>query len=63
MLNDIQTQEEIKAMRKSTMEQLIALSNRTDDIMKDIRADKYTYAQLSKLMRNLDLTMKMLKEE
>ena len=58
-----QTMEEIKAMRKTAMDQLIELSNRVDDIMKDIRADTYNYAQLSKLNRNLDLTLKMLKED
>lgn len=58
-----QTMEEIKAMRKTAMDQLIELSNRVDDIMRGIRADDFSYAQLSKLNRNLDLTLKMLKEE
>lgn len=58
-----QTEVEIRVMRKTAMDQLIELSNRTDDIMKDIRADKYTYAQLGRLNRNLELTLKMLKEE
>lgn len=58
-----QTMEEIKAMRKTAMDQLIELSNRVDDIMRGIRADDFNYAQLSKLNRNLDLTLKMLKEE
>lgn len=58
-----QTMEEIKAMRKTAMDQLIELSNRVDDIMRGIRADDFNYAQLSKLNRNLELTLKMLKEE
>ena len=62
-MNDIQTQTEVTSMRKSAMEQLISLSNRIDDIMRDIRADKYTYAQLSKLTQNLDLSLNMLKED
>lgn len=62
-MNDIQTQTEVTSMRKSAMEQLISLSNRIDDIMKNIRADKYSYAQLSKLTQNLELSLKMLKED
>lgn len=62
-MNDIQTQTEVTSMRKSAMEQLISLSNRIDDIMKNIRADKYSYAQLSKLTQNLDLSLNMLKED
>ena len=62
-MNDIQTQTEVTSMRKSAMEQLISLSNRIDDIMRDVRADKYTYAQLSKLTQNLELSLKMLKED
>lgn len=62
-MNDIQTQTEVTSMRKIAMEQLISLSNRIDDIMRDIRADKYTYAQLSKLTQNLDLSLNMLKED
>ena len=62
-MNDIQTQTEVTSMRKSAMEQLISLSNRIDDIMRDIRADKYTYAQLSKLTQNLELSLNMLKED
>lgn len=62
-MNDIQTQTEVTSMRKSAMEQLISLSNRIDDIMRDVRADKYTYAQLSKLTQNLDLSLNMLKED
>ena len=58
-----QTQAEIRVMRKTAMDQLIELSNRIDDIMKDIRADEYNYAQLGRLNRNLELTLKMLKEE
>jgi len=50
-------------MRKTAMDQLIEVSNRIDDIMKDIRSDKYSYAQLGRLNRNLELTIKMLKEE
>ena len=62
-MNDIQTQTEVTSMRKSAMEQLISLSNRVDDIMKNIRADKYSYAQLSKLTQNLDLSLNMLEED
>lgn len=62
-MNDIQTQTEVTSMRKSAMEQLISLSNRIDDIMKNIRADKYSYSQLSKLTQNLDLSLNMLKED
>jgi len=62
-MSDIQTQTEVTSMRKSAMEQLISLSNRIDDIMKNIRADKYTYAQLSKLTQNLELSLNMLKED
>lgn len=62
-MNDIQTQTEVTSMRKSAMEQLISLSNRIDDIMRDVRADKYTYAQLSKLTQNLELSLNMLKED
>lgn len=58
-----QTEVEIRVMRKTAMDQLIELSNRVDDIMKDIRADTYNYAQLGRLNRNLELTLKMLKEE
>ena len=58
-----QTQVEIRVMRKTAMDQLIELSNRIDDIMKDIRDDEYNYAQLGRLNRNLELTLKMLKEE
>lgn len=58
-----QTEAEIRVMRKTAMDQLIELSNRTDDIMKGIRADKYTYAQLSKLTQNLELSLNMLKED
>lgn len=58
-----QTEVEIRVMRKTAMDQLIELSNRIDDIMKDIRADEYNYAQLGRLNRNLELTLKMLKEE